>query len=112
MSGLVAGRAHGVARAAGRAGVLGIAQQIQRAGSVLFRVQQHPHTKGGVQLGPARLARKVGHPLVIFRALLLALGDMLQQRIQAVGTGLFLPVPAQQLAADLIAGRFDLKGRL
>ena len=32
--------------------------------------------------------------------------------IQAVGPGLLLPVPAQQLAADLVAGRFDLKCHL
>ena len=110
--GLVAGRAHRVAGAAGSTGVFGIAQQVQRMGGVLFGVQQHPHTQGGVQLAPARPARKVGHPLVILRVLLLALGDVFQQGVQAVGTGLSLPVPAQQPAADLVAGRFDLKCHL
>ena len=41
-----------------------------------------------------------------------ALGDVFQQGVQAVGTGLSLPVPAQQLAADLVAGCFDLKCHL
>jgi len=34
---------------------------------------------------------------VVVRAFLLALGQMLQQSVHAVGTGLLLPVPAQQL---------------
>ena len=54
-------RAHRVAGPAGRSGVPGIAQQVQRFGGVLLRVQQHPHAQGGVQLAPAGLAAQVGH---------------------------------------------------
>ena len=38
--------------------------------------------------------------------------DVIQQGSQAVLPGFVLPVPAQQLAADLIAGSFDLKSGL
>ena len=40
------------------------------------------------------------------------LGNMVKQCAQTVGAGLVLPVPAQQAAADLIAGSLDLKGSL
>ena len=89
-----------------------VAQQVQRAGGIGLRVQQHPHTQGGVQLLPAGLAGKVRHTVVVIRAFLLAGGNMLQQRVQTVRPGLALPVPAQQAAADLIAGGLDLKSHL
>ena len=106
---LVAGGAHRVAGPAGCAGVPGIAQQVQRFGGVLLRVQQHPHAQGGVQLLPAGLAAQVRHPVVIVRAFLLALGNVPQQRVQTVAARLLLPVPAQQAAADLVAFGLDLK---
>ena len=112
VGGFVAGRAHRVAGPAGRRGVRRIAQQVQRLGRVFFRVQQHPHTQGGIQLLPAGFSAQVRHSVVVIRAFFLALGQVLEQGIQAVGPGLLLPVPAQQLAADLIAGRLDLKRRL
>ena len=108
----VAGGADGVAGMAGGRGMHRVAQQIQRAGGVSFRVQQHPHTQGSIQLLPAGLAGKVRHTVVVIRAFLLAGGDMFQQRIQTVRPGLALPVPAQQAAADLIAGSLDLKSHL
>ena len=46
------------------------------------------------------------------KKILLALGNMVKQCAQTVGAGLVLPVPAQQAAADLIAGGLDLKGHL
>ena len=109
---LIAGGAHGVAGVAGGTGAGGITQQVQRTGSVLFRVQQHPHTQGGIQLLPAGLARKIRHTVVIFRAFLLTALDLPQQGVQRVRPGLLLPVPPQQSAADLIAGSLDLKCRL
>ena len=93
-------------------GVCRVAQQIQRAGGIGLRVQQHPHTQGGIQLLPAVSARQIGQTVIIFGALLLAGADVIQQGSQAVLPGFVLPVPAQQLAADLIAGRLDLKRRL
>ena len=47
VGGFVAGGAHSIAGAAGRTRIAGIAQQIQRFGGILFRVQQNPHTNGG-----------------------------------------------------------------
>ena len=108
----VAGRAHGVAGAAGCTRAAGVSQQIQRLFRILFRVQQHTHTDGGVQLLPAALAGKIRHPVIVVRAFLLALGNMVKQCAQTVGAGLVLPVPAQQAAADLIAGGLDLKSGL
>ena len=112
MGRFIAGSAHRVAGPAGSSGVLRIAQQIQLVRSILFRVQQHPHTQGGIQLLPAVSARQIGQTVIIFGALLLAGADVIQQGSQAVLPGLVLPVPAQQLAADLIAGSFDLKSGL
>ena len=62
-----------------------------------------------VQLLPAGAAIQLRQALVVVGALLLALGQMLQQGVHAVSAGLFLPVPAQQLPADVVAGRFDLE---
>ena len=112
VSSFVAGGADGVAGMAGGRGVRRVAQQVQRAGGIGLRVQQHPHTQGGVQLLPAGLAGKVRHTVVVIRAFLLAGSNMLQQRIQTVRPGLALPVPVQQTAADLIAGGLDLKSHL
>ena len=109
MGGLVAGHPHRVAGAAGRCRVGRTAQQVQRPGGVLFRVQQDTHTEGGIQLLPAGAAIQLQQALVVVGALLLALGQMLQQGVHAVSAGLFLPVPAQQLPADVVAGRFDLE---
>lgn len=86
-----------------------IAQQVQRPGGVLFRVQQDAHTEGGIQLLPAGAAIQLRQALVVVGALLLALGQMLHQGVHAVSAGLFLPVPAQQLPADVVAGRFYLE---
>ena len=61
---------------------------------------------------PAVSARQIGQTVIIFGALLLAGTDVIQQGSQAVLPGFILPVPAQQLAADLIAGSFDLKSGL
>ena len=109
MGGLVAGHPHRVAGAAGRCRVGRIAQQVQRPGGVLFRVQQDAHTEGGIQLLPAGAAILLRQALVVVGALLLALSQMLQQGVHAVSAGLFLPVPAQQLPADVVAGRFYLE---
>ena len=95
MGRFIAGSAHRVAGPAGSSGVLRISQQIQLAGSILFWVQQHPHTQGGVQLLPAVSARQIGQTVIIFGALLLAGTDVIQQGSQAVLPGLILPVPAQ-----------------
>ena len=95
MGRFIAGSAHRVAGPAGSSGVLRIAQQIQRAGSILFRVQQHPHTQGGIQLLPAVPARQIGQTVIIFGAFLLAGADMIQQSSQTVLSGFVLPVPAQ-----------------
>jgi hypothetical protein len=97
---------------AGGRGVRRVAQQVQRAGGIGLRVQQHPHTQGSVQLLPAGLAGKIRHTVIIIRAFLLAGSNMLQQRIQTVRPGLAFPVPAKQAAADLIAGGLDLKSHL
>ena len=112
VGGFVAGGAHSIAGAAGRTRIAGIAQQVQRFGGILFRVQQNPHTNGGIQLLPAVFAGKIRHTVVVVRAFLLALCNVIQQCTQAVRTGFVLPVPAQQAAADLIAGSLDLKGSL
>ena len=71
VGGFVAGGAHSIAGAAGRTRIAGIAQQIQRFGGILFRVQQNPHTNGGIQLLPAVFAGKIRHTVVVVRAFLL-----------------------------------------
>lgn len=78
--------AHSIAGAAGRTRVAGIAQQVQRFGGILFRVQQNPHTNGGIQLLPAVFAGKIRHTVVVVRAFLLALCNVIQQCTQAVRT--------------------------
>ena len=109
MGGFVACRADGVAGAARCRRMRGVAQQIQRAGSLFFGIQQHPHTEGRIQLLPAGLAAQIGQAVVIVGAFLLPLLHVLEQRVKAVAARLFLPVPAKQAAADLVASGLDLK---